>query len=108
MSEQRVLYRRIVREVGKASVQPRQKRNNEILRNFRVAFQQRANSKNSQEYAQDVENFTTFLSSNTQYKTLMERYNPLFDLTAEERIEATARRVGLNMPKTAEKSEHSS
>jgi ATP synthase assembly factor FMC1 len=29
---------------------------------------------------------------------LLERYNPLFDLTAEERIEATARRVGLNMP----------
>jgi hypothetical protein len=33
-------------------------------------------------------------------KELLERYNPLFDLTAEERIEATARRVGLNMPET--------
>ena len=32
---------------------------------------------------------------------LLERYNPLIDLTAEERIEATARRVGLNMPETA-------
>jgi len=32
-------------------------------------------------------------------QTLLERYNPLVDLTAEERIEATARRVGLNMPK---------
>jgi hypothetical protein len=31
-------------------------------------------------------------------KTLLDRYNPLVDLTAEERIEATARRVGLNMP----------
>ena len=31
---------------------------------------------------------------------LLERYNPLVDLTSEERIEATARRVGLNMPVT--------
>lgn len=30
---------------------------------------------------------------------MIERYNPLVDLTGEERIEATARRVGLNMPK---------
>jgi hypothetical protein len=29
---------------------------------------------------------------------LLDRYNPLFDLTAEERIHATARRVGLDMP----------
>lgn len=34
-------------------------------------------------------------------QTLLDRYNPLFDLTGEERIEATARRVGLNMPKLA-------
>lgn len=33
-------------------------------------------------------------------KDLLERYNPLIDLTAEERIEATAKRVGLNMPET--------
>ncbi len=31
-------------------------------------------------------------------KTLLDRYNPLVDLTAKERIEATGRRVGLNMP----------
>ena len=31
---------------------------------------------------------------------LLERYNPLIDLTGEERIEATARRVGLDMPET--------
>ena len=34
-------------------------------------------------------------------QSLLERYNPLIDLTAEERIEATARRVGLDMPETA-------
>lgn len=34
-------------------------------------------------------------------QSLLERYNPLIDLTAEERIEATARRVGLDMPEMA-------
>ncbi|KAH9963194.1 hypothetical protein BC827DRAFT_1129193, partial [Russula dissimulans] len=43
-------------------------------------------------------NVITFLRSQRMYKTLLDRYNPLIDLTAEERIEATARRVGLNMP----------
>lgn len=33
-------------------------------------------------------------------QALLDRYNPLIDLTAEERIEATARRVGLDMPET--------
>ncbi|KAH0840001.1 hypothetical protein J3R83DRAFT_962 [Lanmaoa asiatica] len=32
------------------------------------------------------------------WQRLLERYNPLVELTGEERIEATARRVGLNMP----------
>lgn len=37
----------------------------------------------------------------TTAQTLLDRYNPLIDLTGEERIEATARRVGFNMPITA-------
>jgi ATP synthase assembly factor FMC1 len=40
------------------------------------------------------------LNLDSHTKTLLDRYNPLFDLTAEERIEATAHRVGLNMPIT--------
>ena len=39
--------------------------------------------------------------TNETMKVLLERYNPLIDLTAEERIEATAKRVGLNMPEAA-------
>lgn len=42
------------------------------------------------------------LQSTDSYQALLERYNPLIDLTAKERIEATARRVGLNMPKMAQ------
>ena len=36
----------------------------------------------------------------TRCQALLERYNPLFNLTAEEHIKATANRVGLNMPIT--------
>lgn len=36
--------------------------------------------------------------ADSRTQTLLERYNPLIELTGEERIEATARRVGLNMP----------
>lgn len=31
-------------------------------------------------------------------QTLLERYNPASQMTTEERVEATARRVGLNVP----------
>jgi ATP synthase assembly factor FMC1 len=33
-------------------------------------------------------------------QALLERYNPLHDMSPEERRAATARRVGLSMPKT--------
>lgn len=33
-------------------------------------------------------------------QVLLERYNPFVDSTSEERIEAIAKRVGLNMPVT--------
>ncbi|KAN0124537.1 hypothetical protein V8E52_002186, partial [Russula decolorans] len=49
-----------------------------------------------------TQNVITFLRSQRMYKTLLDRYNPLVDLTAEERIEATAHRVGLNMPVTSQ------
>ena len=31
-------------------------------------------------------------------QVLLERYNPLHDMSTEERVKATARRVGLDMP----------
>ncbi|KAI6003935.1 hypothetical protein EDD15DRAFT_2221376 [Pisolithus albus] len=106
------LYRRLVREVAKAvskfvevrtsiilsglqSIVPRSQRNKEISANFRTLFERNRESKTFQH---DVGNVLTFMHSQRQYKILLDRYNPLVDLTAEERIEATARRVGLNMP----------
>ncbi|KIM68591.1 hypothetical protein SCLCIDRAFT_104578 [Scleroderma citrinum Foug A] len=100
------LYRRLVREVDKSSVVPRADRNKVISTHFRSLFH-RNHQSNMFQY--DMENILTFIGSQREYKardtTLLERYNPLVDLTSEERIEATARRVGLNMPVTPSESD---
>ncbi|KAG2369865.1 hypothetical protein BDR07DRAFT_1266208 [Suillus spraguei] len=93
------VYRRVVREIAQATVKPRLARNKDIASNFRVLFAQSGQSEDVQHFQHDMQNALTFLRSQREYKALLERYNPLVDLTAEERIEATARRVGLNMPK---------
>ncbi|KAL4075913.1 hypothetical protein J3A83DRAFT_4157304 [Scleroderma citrinum] len=89
------LYRRLVREVAKSSIASRTHRNKVISANFRALIDSNYQSKT---FEHDMENILTFMKSQREYKTLLERYNPLVDLTSEERIEATARRVGLNMP----------
>ncbi|KAG6337361.1 hypothetical protein ID866_1734 [Astraeus odoratus] len=96
-SQQPRLYRRLVREIAKSSIAPRACRNKEIATNFRSLFNR---NHGSETFQHDLENVLTFMNSQREYKSLLERYNPLMDLTAEERIEATARRVGLNMPVT--------
>ncbi|TFK56052.1 hypothetical protein OE88DRAFT_704475 [Heliocybe sulcata] len=111
---QRSLYRSVLRELRKGvstilsdmngscsseqSVAPRPNRNKTILSSFRTMFEKSRDEESSESFSADMENAITFLRSQRTYKELLERYNPLVDLTAEERIEATARRVGLNMP----------
>ncbi|KAF8558912.1 hypothetical protein OG21DRAFT_1503872 [Imleria badia] len=90
------LYRSVVREVARASISPRTQRNKDISANLRRLFERHGERET---FRRDVENMVTFMRSQREHKTLVDRYNPLVDLTAEERIEATARRVGLNMPK---------
>lgn len=76
--------------------------------------------------ATDSENVALFLKSQRMYQvcsplailvenpdhhlcqTLLDRYNPLHDLTAEEHIKATAQRVGLDMPVRRDDSDSSS
>jgi len=89
-------YRAILRELYKASISPRSTRSQATALNFRVILE----STKASDFDSSTQNAITFLRSQRMYKTLLDRYNPLIDLTAEERIEATARRVGLNMPIT--------
>ncbi|OAX43912.1 hypothetical protein K503DRAFT_730708 [Rhizopogon vinicolor AM-OR11-026] len=92
-------YRNVLREVAKANAKPRSARNKDIALNFRAFFVESGRSGDAPTFQRDMQNVLTFMRSQREYKALLERYNPLIDLTGEERIEATARRVGLNMPK---------
>jgi len=90
-------YRAILREIYKASISPRSTRSRTTAANLRLVLE----STKSSDFDHNTQNVVTFLRSQRMYKTLLDRYNPLVDLTDEERIEATARRVGLNMPVTS-------
>ncbi|KAF9058118.1 hypothetical protein BJ165DRAFT_1425794 [Panaeolus papilionaceus] len=95
-SNQVTLFRGLVHELRRSSSPPR-KLNKSIVAQFRALAE---HSKDAKHVAQDLQNATLFLYSQREHRRLLERYNPLFDLTAEERIKATARRVGLDMPVT--------
>ncbi|KAF4619127.1 hypothetical protein D9613_005204 [Agrocybe pediades] len=90
------LFRSILSELQQ-SVKPPRTPSENIIGHFR-AIAEKIEAKNDAQAAQDYENAILFLKSQREHKRLLERYNPLFDLTAEERIKATARRVGLDMP----------
>ncbi|KAF8978139.1 hypothetical protein BDQ17DRAFT_1440265 [Cyathus striatus] len=93
MSQYIHAYRNVLRELTKS---PRQL-NKAIAGNFRSIVQKAQQQQNVQGL-QDIVNATLFIKSQREHKILLERYNPLTDLTGQDHIKATARRVGLNMP----------
>jgi hypothetical protein len=50
--------------------------------------------------AQQAEQFVKYVQAQRQYVTLVERYNPGMDMSEEERVRLTARRVGMEMPES--------
>jgi hypothetical protein len=90
--------------------------NPSLLTSLRSLFEKLRQAQDNETLQHDVQNVITFLRSQREYKVrifasgqlprsqgalfqaLLARYNPLVDLTAQERIRATARRVGLDMP----------
>jgi len=47
---------------------------------------------------QEAEQFIQYVQAQRMYATLIERYNPGMDMSEEERVRLTARRVGMNLP----------
>jgi len=48
----------------------------------------------------DGRNVLVYLQASRIHKELLERYNPTLRLSEQEKLELTANRVGLTMPKT--------
>ncbi|KAK2466164.1 hypothetical protein APHAL10511_001806 [Amanita phalloides] len=90
------LYRSILRELRKSAVTPG-KKNQGVIVHLRSIVDQCRKSGDTQGI-QDLEGTVLFLRSQKEHKALLHRYNPSFDYTSEERIKATANRVGLDMP----------
>ncbi|PWN47492.1 hypothetical protein IE53DRAFT_390365 [Violaceomyces palustris] len=49
--------------------------------------------------SRELEDLVTFLKGKRVHAELLERYNPTHGMTEQERVRATARRVGLDVPK---------
>ncbi|KAF9500151.1 hypothetical protein BDN71DRAFT_1440715 [Pleurotus eryngii] len=95
----RTTYRSVLRELYKSTITPG-KVNPELKSSFRSILDKYRTTKDTAVLDRDLENAVTFMRAKREHKRLLDRYNPLHDLTEEERIEATAHRVGFNMPKT--------
>ncbi|KAI5859196.1 ras guanyl-nucleotide exchange factor [Tricharina praecox] len=92
MSSTRALYRNLLRELPPLTPKPT---------SLHARLRQRFN-RSADMPKEHAEQFLKYLQCQRVYVTLLERYNPGLagDLDVEEHTRLTARRVGLNMPKT--------
>ncbi|BEI86666.1 hypothetical protein CcaverHIS002_0700120 [Cutaneotrichosporon cavernicola] len=94
MSTGKHLYRSVLRELRLSSNAPRATRNPDVGTQIRKLIE--GGEPKAVERAM-VET-RDFLRANRTYGELLKRYNPTHGMTQEERVKATARRVGLNSP----------
>lgn len=102
----RALYRRLLRELPArspsllANPSPMQK-------HFRNDFTNAINdspsleqetSKPTAQRLEEAEQYIQYLKAQRMYTTLLERYNPGMNMTEEDRVRLTARRVGMDLP----------
>ncbi|KAI9009229.1 hypothetical protein DFJ74DRAFT_687437 [Hyaloraphidium curvatum] len=106
------LFRHTLREVNRQFTKPNGSRawRDELVRQFRGAPAssilvpadaelQTRTSTPRQIAERNAEDLLTFLRSNRTHREMMELYWPLEKMTDAERVEASAKRVGLNLPK---------
>ncbi|KAM0478471.1 hypothetical protein ACHAPX_005059 [Trichoderma viride] len=107
----RSLYRSLLRELPPRPIlaSPRTPIHNRI----RSSFTENQGSSNSsspsphdaEHQAQLAHQAVTYLRAQRMYVTLVERYNPGMEMSQDERIRLTARRVGMDLPATKAKKE---
>ena len=97
----RSLYRRFLREIPSRSPSlltnpsPMQKH---IRADISHDGRQAQPDKPAQQRIEEAEQFVQYLKAQRMYITLMERYNPGMNMLEEDRVKATGRRVGMEMP----------
>lgn len=103
----RSLYRRFLRELPArtpsilANPSPLQKH---IRSDFSHVSSEESTSlaeqtkKPAQRRLEEAEQYLHYLIAQRTYTTLLERYNPGMNMTEEERVRLTARRVGMDLP----------
>lgn len=95
----RSLYRRILRELPARS--PSMLANpSPLQQHFRddISSGQTETAKPVQRRIEEAEQFVQYLKAQRMYTTLLERYNPGMNMVEEDRVKATGRRVGMEMP----------
>ncbi|KGB78137.1 hypothetical protein I307_01518 [Cryptococcus deuterogattii 99/473] len=94
------LYRSLLRELRLASHKSRTTRNPTVNTHIRTLVETSSNNPNS--LSKILLETRDFLRATRIHAELLKRYNPTHGMSQEERVVATARRVGLNAPKEFE------
>lgn len=97
----RSLYRAILRELpqtARAAVKTAPSPLRASIRSHFVDSSAPASEHDALARRQETDQAIQYLKSQRMYLTLLERYNPGADMTEEERVRLTARRVGMDMP----------
>ncbi|KAJ7700025.1 hypothetical protein B0H17DRAFT_1048267 [Mycena rosella] len=87
-------YRAALRELRASAVTPG-KLSKPLASNFRAIIEKQSAAGRYE----DIEHALIFMRSQRIHKVLLERYNPTGNYTSDERLRATTRRVGLELPK---------
>ncbi|KAL1409456.1 hypothetical protein Q8F55_003439 [Vanrija albida] len=96
------LYRSLLRELRLTSNQPRAKRNPVVA----IHVRQLVDGAESQAALdRTLTEARDFLRSSRIYDELIKRYNPTHGMSQDERVHASARRVGLDTPLEFKKEE---
>ncbi|KAI5450000.1 hypothetical protein NCC49_003890 [Naganishia albida] len=94
-------YRGVLREINKSAIQPRGNRNQAVAHMLRSLYEtQRQNGgrEADEAFERGMMEVREFVKAQRTYNELLLRYNPLHDMSPEERVNASGRRVGLDKP----------
>ena len=106
-SQARSLYRRILRELPARSpsilanpspIQQHVRGDFEAVSNDAQTSIQLQSQKPQKRRLEEAEQFAQYLKAQRMYTTLLERYNPGMNMSEEDRVRLTARRVGMDLP----------